>query len=283
MKPAAFEYTAPRSLDEALAALADGGEDAKPLAGGQSLVPLLNMRFLRPSLLVDLNRAGLDGIAAENGAVRVGAMTRQAALERSELVRERLPLVARALPFVGHVATRNRGTVGGSVAHADASAELPLCLVALGGTVVAASPAGRREIPAEDFFVLHYQTTLEPGELLVETVWPARRPGEGFAFEELALRAGDYALSMCAVRLRRDGGVARDVRVALGAVTDRAQLVETGLEGEIWSLPLVREAAQAVARALEPAGSIHATPAYLRHVTAVLVERALLAAREDAA
>ena len=225
MKPAAFEYTAPRSLDEALAALADGGEDAKPLAGGQSLVPLLNMRFLRPSLLVDLNRAGLDGIAAENGAVRVGAMTRQAALERSELVRERLPLVARALPFVGHVATRNRGTVGGSVAHADASAELPLCLVALGGTVVAASPAGRREIPAEDFFVLHYQTTLEPGELLVET----------------------------------------------------------GLEGESWSLPLVREAAQAVARALEPAGSIHATPAYLRHVTAVLVERALLAAREDAA
>ena len=283
MKPAAFEYVAPRSLDEALAALADGGDDAKPLAGGQSLVPLLNMRFVRPSLLVDLNRAGLDGIAAENGSVRVGATTRQAALERSDAARERLPLVAQALPFVGHTATRNRGTVGGSVAHADASAELPLCLVALGGAVVAASTAGRREIPAEQFFVLHYQTTLEPGELLVETVWPARGAGEGSAFEELALRAGDYALSMCAVRLRRAGDVARDVRVALGAVTDRPQLVPAGLDGQALTPETAREAAHAVAAEVDPAGSIHATPEYLRHVTAVLVERALLAAWEDAA
>ncbi len=143
MKPPAFDYVRAESLAEALAALAEGGPDAKPIAGGQSLVPALNLRLVRPSLLVDLNRAGLDGVSA-NGMLRVGATTRQAALSRDDRVH---PLVRSALPFVGHFVTRNRGTVGGSIAHADGAAELPLCLVALDGLVVVDGPDGRREIP----------------------------------------------------------------------------------------------------------------------------------------
>ena len=270
MKPVAFEYVAARSVEEAVRALAEGGDDAKPIAGGQSLVPALNMRLVRPSLLVDVNRAGLDGIVHENGSVRIGATVRQAALEGDARVCERLPLVALALPHVGHVVTRNRGTVGGSIAHADGSAELPLCLVTLGGSVVAEGPNGRREIPADDFFVTHYLTTLQPGELVVETVWPAR---EGpFAFVELALRAGDYALAMVAVS---------GTTVTVGAVTDRptilhevGALIADGNPGD----ELAREAGALAAGLVDPSGTVHATPEYLRHLTGVLVEQALRSA-----
>ncbi len=275
MKPAPFGYVAARSPEEALAALAEGGEDAKPLAGGQSLVPALNLRLLRPELLVDLNRAGLDGIERSNGTVRVGATTRQAELGRSPHAH---PLVREALPYVGHVVTRNRGTVGGSVAHADGAAELPLCLVALGGEVVAATTAGRRTFPAEELFVTHYTTTLRPGELLVETIWPAPREGERAAFEELALRAGDYALSMAAVVCRVTDGVVRDARVVVGAVTDRPTVLhEVGalLEGTAVTDELAREAGALSATLVDPPGGIHASPSYLRHVTGVLVERAV--------
>ena len=266
MKPVAFDYVAARSLAEALAALAEGGDDAKPIAGGQSLVPALNMRLIRPTRLVDLNRAGLDGLARENGSLRVGATVRQVALERSP---ETHPLVREALAHVGHVGTRNRGTVGGSIAHADGGAELPLCLAALGGTIVVEGPAGRREIAPADFFVTHYLTTLVPGELVVETVWPAARAGEGVAFEELALRAGDYALSMVAVC---------GTTVAVGAVTDRPTVLdEVGamLAGNDASEELAREAGALAATLVDPPGHIHASPAYLKHLTGVLVERAL--------
>jgi len=275
VKPVPFRYVVARSLEEALAALAEGGDDAKPLAGGQSLVPALNLRLLRPELLVDLNRAGLDGIVRENGSVRVGATTRQAELERSPHAH---PLVREALPFVGHVVTRNRGTVGGSVAHADGAAELPLCLVALGGEVVAEGPDGRRTFPAEELFVTHYTTTLLPGELLVETVWPAPGGGERSAFEELALRGGDYALAMAAAVLRHDQGVIREARVAVGAVTDHPTAlaeVEALLVGNAPSDELAHEAGALAATLVDPAGGIHATPAYLRHLTGVLVERAI--------
>jgi carbon-monoxide dehydrogenase medium subunit len=218
VKPAPFEYVRAESLDEALAALVEGGEDAKPIAGGQSLVPALNLRLVRPTLLVDLNRAGLDVVTA-NGALTVGATTRQAALASDLHVH---PLVREALPFVGHFVTRNRGTVGGSIAHADGAAELPLCLVALDGKVVVHGPAGRREIPAGEFFVTHFTTALVAGELVVETVWPLAEPGETAAFEELALRAGDFAQSMVAVVLRRGAdGVVLRAAVAVGAVSER--------------------------------------------------------------
>lgn len=270
MKPAPFLYARARTVDEALSLLAEHGEDAKPLAGGQSLVPLLNMRLARPSALVDLNRVeGLDRIAVESGAVRVGAIVRQSALEASVEARARLPLVAQALPFLGHFATRNRGTVGGSIAHADAAAELPVCLACLAGSVVAAGPAGRRELAADDFFLTHFTTALEPAELLVETVWPAARPGEGFAFEELALRHGDYALAMVACVVR--GGRAR---VTLGSVCDRPTSLDLPLEP--------REAGETAAAAVDPSGSIHATPEYRRRLVATLVARAVERAARDA-
>jgi CO/xanthine dehydrogenase FAD-binding subunit len=263
VKPPPFRFVAAHSLDEAVAALAEGGADAKPIAGGQSLVPALNMRLVRPTVLVDLNHAGLDGIAQENGHVRVGATTRQAELQRSDLAH---PLARRALPFVGHLVTRNRGTVGGSIAHADASAELPLCLVGLGGTVV----TDRREIPAAEFFVTHFTTALEPGELVTATLWPTRAGPSAFA--ELALRAGDYALAAVAVC---------GTTVAVGAVTDRPTVLEEVgalLAGAEPSPELAREAGALAARLVDPPGHLHASAAYLRHATGVLVERALKAA-----
>ena len=281
MKPPPFEYVAAQSLEEALAALAEGGEDAKPIAGGQSLVPALNMRLVRPTLLVDLNHAGLDGIDA-NGVVRIGATARQAHVERDPRAH---PLLREALPFVGHYVTRNRGTVGGSIAHADGSAEIPVCLAALGGTVGIAGPSGWREVAAPAFFVTHYLTTLQPGELVVETCWPLPAAGEGAAFEELALRAGDYALSMVAVVLRREGDVARDVRVVVGAVADRPTPLPraaAALEGEEVTPGLARQAGEEAAASIEPPGTIHATTEYLRSVTATLVARAALRAWERA-
>ncbi len=268
MKPAPFEYVRPETLEEALAELARGGEDAKPLAGGQSLVPLLNMRLLRPSLLVDLNRvAGLDEIHAGNGVVRVGATVRQASLQG-------LPLVDEALPHVGQHVTRNRGTVGGSIAHADAAGELPLCFAALGGTVVAAGPAGRRELEADAFFLTHFTTALEPGELVVETVWPSARAGEGYAFEELALRHGDYALAMVACVARADRDRVVSLRVALGSVTDRPTLLDAPLDP--------REAGEAAAAACDPVGTMHASSEYLRALVRTLVERAAARASRNA-
>jgi CO/xanthine dehydrogenase FAD-binding subunit len=275
VKPVAFSYVAVDSLEEALAALADGGEDAKPLAGGQSLVPALNMRLVRPSLLVDLNRAGLDGIRRVGDVVHVGATTRQRTLERSP---DAHPLLREALPYVGHVGTRNRGTVGGSIAHADGSAELPVCLLALGGAAVAEGPAGRRQVDADALFVTHYTTTLAAGEIVVETVWPVPADGERCAFEEMALRAGDYALSMAAVVLRHADGVVADARVAVGAVTDRPTRlaeVEAVVAGEPVTDALAAEAGALAAALVDPHGTIHASPAYLRRLTGTLVERAV--------
>lgn len=274
MKPASFDYVRAESLDEALAALAEGGDDAKPIAGGQSLVPALNLRLVRPTLLVDLNHAGLDGVAA-NGALTVGATTRQAALVRDERVH---PLVREALPFVGHFVTRNRGTVGGSIAHADGAAELPLCFVALDGKVVVDGPSGRRVIAADEFFVTHFTTALGAGELVVETVWPLVATGESCAFEELALRAGDFAQSMVAVALRRgaDGRVV-DASVAVGAVSDRPirlRDVETLLVGTSGA-EAARDAGSLAASLVDPPGSIHASARYLRALTGALTTRAI--------
>jgi 2-furoyl-CoA dehydrogenase FAD binding subunit len=265
MKPARFEYVRPETLEEALAALAENGDEAKVLAGGQSLVPALNMRLLRPAVLVDVNRIpGLDSIDEVDDEVRVGALVRQVAMERSPLVRSRVPLAAEALPHVGHFVTRNRGTVGGSIAHADAAAELPLALVATTGTIVAASTRGRRTIPADEFFLGPYATALEPDELVVETIWPRAGDGMVFAFEEFAQRAGDYALAMTAVCVQGD-----ELRVAVGSVVDRPTLLEVDPE----------HPGESAAAQVEPWGSIHASPAYLKQLVRVLVDRAVTGAR----
>ena len=277
MKPASFEYVRAGSVEEALAALADGGDDAKPLAGGQSLVPALTMRLVRPTVLVDVNHAGLGEIAA-NGALRIGATVRQAALGGDERVH---PLVRQALPFVGHFVTRNRGTVGGSIAHADGAAELPLCLAVLDAGVVVESRRGRREVAAPDLFVTHFLTTLAPGELVVETVWPLARDGETSAFEELALRTGDFAQSMAAVVLRRDDGVIVEARVGVGAVTDRPTRlpeVEALLVGSSGD-DAAAEAGALAARLVDPPSTTHASSGYLRSLTGTLVRRAIERAR----
>jgi CO/xanthine dehydrogenase FAD-binding subunit len=264
VKPAPFEYVRPKSLDETVAALADGADDAKVLAGGQSLVPALNMRLLRPGLLVDVNRVqGLDAVVAQNGALRVGATVRQA---DPKLFAH--PALAAVLPHVGHTATRNRGTVCGSVAHADAAAELPVALVACSGSAVAVSARGRREIGADEFFLGPFTTALTPDELLVETVWPRPQDGDGFAFDELAQRGGDFALCMAAARVRGD-----ELRVVIGSVTPTPTVLEVDPE----------RPGESAAAQVEPWGSIHASPAYLRHLVRVLVDRVVARAREQAA
>ena len=264
MKPAPFEYVRPESLDEALSSLAAGGDEAKILAGGQSLVPALNMRVLRPSLLVDVNRvAGLDDVTSDNSTVRVGATVRQA---DPRLLTH--PALAAVLPHVGHTVTRNRGTVCGSIAHADAAAELPLALVATRGFAVATSTRGRREIPADELFRGPYTTVLEPDELLLETVWPLLDDADGFAFDELAQRGGDYALCMAAAHVRGD-----QLRVVVGAVTPVPAVLEVDRE----------RPGESAAAQVEPWGSIHASPEYLRHLVRVLVDRVVAQAAERAA
>src|SRR5207248_1554806 len=235
------------------------GGEAKVLAGGQSLVPALNMRVVRPTALVDINHVfELDNMAETDGALAVGALVRQA-----DARLRRHPLLAQALPHVGHYVTRNRGTVCGSVAHADAAAELPLCLVLACGTVVAASARGRREIAAADLYVGPYMTTLAPDELLVETRWPL--DGWSFAFEELAQRHGDYALCIAAAACR-DG----ELRVAVGAVTAaRTALLEVDPE----------RPGESAAAQVEPWGNLHASPPYQRQLVRVLVDRAVSRAR----
>jgi len=263
VKPAPFAYVRPDAVDEALAALSEGGDDAKVLAGGQSLVPALNMRVLRPSVLVDVNRVtGLDEVERREGALAVGATVRQA-----DRRLHAHPALASVLPHVGHTVTRNRGTVCGSVAHADAAAELPLVLVAFGGTAVACSARGRREVAAEELVVGPYTTSLAPDELMVETIWPLPAEGEGFAFEELTQRGGDFALCTAAARVGPGG-----LRVVVGAVTAVPTVLEVDPE----------HPGESAAEQVEPWGSVHASPAYLRHLVRVLVDRAVERARQAA-
>jgi 2-furoyl-CoA dehydrogenase FAD binding subunit len=260
VKPVAFRYERPGSVEEAVALLAEHGDEAKVLAGGQSLVPALNMRVARPSVIVDVNRLPLGDVSCENGSWRVGALVRQA--DRRLLDH---PLLAEAIPYVGHFATRNRGTVAGSLTHADASAELPLCLALLGGSVV--TSAGR-DIGAGDLFVTHWTTSIEPTELVVESSWPAPEPGVGYAFCELAQRHGDFALCAAAAVARGD-----ELRVAVGAVVDRPTVLEVDPDAP----------GESAAAQVEPYGNLHASAAYLRNLVRVLVDRAAARARERAA
>jgi carbon-monoxide dehydrogenase medium subunit len=271
VKPAPFKYIRAESAEHAVETLRAHGDEAKILAGGQSLVPALNMRLVRPGVLMDLNSAaGLDGITEENGSLRIGALVRQAAAQRSELVRTGCPLLAESLPLVGHVVTRNRGTVCGSIAHADSAAELPLALVALGGEVV----TSRRSIPAAEFFVTHFTTALEPDELVVATSWPRLGPGWGCAFEEFAVRHGDFALASAACVLHVEEGHVAEARLAVGSVTDRPELVDVSpLLGQAVDVEAARSIATALAASIDPPPNLHGSPEYRRHLIEVLVER----------
>ena len=286
MKPAPFEYAAPTRLDEAVAALAEG-EDAKVLAGGQSLVPLLAMRLATPALLVDLNRIpGLDEVRFEDGTLEMGAMTRERNVEELPGLAARCPMIAEAVALIGHVAIRNRGTVGGSLAHADPAAEWPALLLALDGEVEATGPAGTRTIGARDLFVTYFTTSLEPTEILTRVRLRLPPPGAGSAFAEFSRRHGDFALAGAGAVLTLDAdGTVADARLALIGVREtavRAELAEELLRGERPTDEAIRAAAEAVDEALNPVSDVHASAEFRRHLAKVMARRALLAARARA-
>ena len=282
MKPAAFDYHAPATLAEAVQIIGDA-EDARVLAGGQSLVPMLAIRLAQPQVLVDLNGIPeLGYIRRDNGHVAIGAMTRQRQVEQDPLIRQAVPVLAAAVEQVGHVTIRNRGTVGGSVAHADPAAELPTVMVGLRASLVVTGPAGSRVVPAAEFFQSYFTTSLQPGEILTELRVPVSPPRTGWAFEELARRHGDFAVAavMATTTLAADGriAVARLAIAGAGPTPIAATAAEAALVGHEPSAAVITEAAAAVAAASQPVDDIHGTADYRRHVVAVLARRALSAA-----
>lgn len=293
MKPAPFEYVAPRTLDDAMRALARGGPDAKVLAGGQSLVPLLNFRLARPSLLVDLNRVpGLSYITPRDGGVAIGAMTRQATLERDARLAREYPLLVEALACVGHLAIRARGTLGGSLAHADPAAELPAVAVCLDARLTLAGPRGRRTVRAQDFFQGYLTTALAPDDILVECWFPpspsqmhSEGARAGQAWLEFARRHGDFALVGVGVALTvGEGDHVTDARIVLTGVGGRpfrAREAETVLVGGLIA-DRASAAANAVHAAIDPDADIHATREYRAHLATVLTERAIRLAHQRA-
>jgi CO/xanthine dehydrogenase FAD-binding subunit len=280
MKPPLFDYRSPSSLDEALALRSQYRDDSAVLAGGQSLMPMLNLRLARPEVLIDLGRvAEVAGITELDGGVSLGAMTRQRHAERSDLIRERAPLVQQALAHVGHPAIRNRGTVGGSLAHADPAAELPAVCIALDAELVARSATAERTIAAEDFYVGFMTTALAPDELLVEVRIPAPGGTSGTAFLEIARRHGDFALVGVAAAIALDGeGVITDARLVftgVGLQPVRAHEAEASLRGTPAGTDAFAAAAKLVPAALQPRADAHASSEYRRRVAGVLARRAL--------
>jgi carbon-monoxide dehydrogenase medium subunit len=281
MKPAPFEYLAPDSLDAALEALAGSGGDAKLLAGGQSLIPVMNFRLAQPAFLVDLNRIReLDYVREEAGGLRIGAMTRQRILERDPLVARLSPLLAETMPFIAHPQIRNRGTVGGSLAHADPAAELPAVAVALDARFRLRRSAGERWVEARDFFNGLFSTVLEPDEMLVEVALPASPPRTGWAFLEVARRHGDYAQVGVAARVTLDdAGKCREARLVYLSVGDgpvEARGAARLLAGTDGGGEAIAAAADKASRdEMDPTGDIHASSDFKRHLARVVTGRAL--------
>jgi CO/xanthine dehydrogenase FAD-binding subunit len=283
MKPAPFEYVRAASLADALETLHQRGDDAKVLAGGQSLVPLMNFRLARPAVLVDLNGlADLAFIRPEPGALAVGAMTRQRAIEKSAVVRERAPLLAEATPWIGHLPIRTRGTLGGSLVHADPAAEYPVVMAALDAEFTLARKGGTRRVGAADFFETYLSTTIAPDEILTEIRVPDLPPGAAVAFLEISRRHGDFAIvaAAVAVDLDRAGRIAH-ARIALGGVGPkpvRGRAAERMLAGQRPTAALVAEAAASVRAETDPPEDIHASTEYRREMSSVFTRRALTAA-----
>jgi aerobic carbon-monoxide dehydrogenase medium subunit len=287
MKPAPFDYHRPDTLDEALELIAELGSDAKALAGGQSLVPAMNFRLARPSALVDLNwlapLAAIDQTA--DGGLRIGAMTRQRAVERSPAVAERSPLLFEAMPWIAHPQIRNRGTMGGSLAHADPAAELPAVMVALDARMILQSRSATRTVPAQGFYTGLLSTVLGADELLTAIEIPPRSVRAGGAFLEVARRHGDFALVGVAVELVVDAGTCRSARIALLSVGDGPVLATSAMAAVAGTIPdatRIEDAARAVEDDIDPPSDIHASAAYRRHLAKVLVRRALTRAVERA-
>ncbi len=281
MKPAPFDYFAPTELSEALALLAQHGESAKILAGGQSLMPMLNMRLATPQIVIDINRiAALEHITPRSGGgLAIGALTRQRRLERTALVREQHPVLAAALPLIGHFQTRNRGTFGGSLVHADPAAELPAVCVALEADFVVQKATGQRVIAAEDFYVTYLTTAIEPDELLTEIRLPAWPYGWGWDVQEICRRAGDFALVGAVAMLRVNADdvcqAARLVLFGVDGVPLRVAQAEAALVGRRVEGEALREVEQLVMAQLDPESDLHASAAYRKEVGGVVARRTL--------
>ena len=283
MKPAWFDYYAPRELNEALDILADAGQDGRVLAGGQSLMPMLNLRILSPAVVVDINRIeALNGLHAGEDRLTVGALVRHADLLRSAEVRRGWPLLAEATRQVAHMAIRNRGTVCGSVSHNDPAAEHPSVLVTMGGTVVIAGKAGRRELAAEKFFTGTLSNALEPGEMVVQMRYPRPPARTGSAFAEFARRLGDFAIAGAAATLTMRDETCEHARITILGMSQGpfgAHGAEQALTGRRLGPKECKdgfaEAAAKVAAEVNPADDVHASSSYRRHLAGVLAQRAL--------
>lgn len=281
MKPAPFEYHAPVSLEQALELKAQSGEDAKLLAGGQSLVPAMNFRVVQPGVLIDLNRVSeLSYIREEKKAIRVGAMARERHLEFDPVIEKRAPLLHEAVPFIAHPQIRNRGTIGGSLVHADPAAELPVLMLALNARMKAKNISRERWIEAKDFFVGMFTTALEPDEILVEIEIPFMPPRAGWSFMEVAPRAGDYALMGVAAQVTLDeAGKCKEARLVYlnaGEPPLEAREATQLLEGEPPNDILIEEtAALASEKEINPFGNVHASAEFQRHLAKVLTKRTL--------
>jgi carbon-monoxide dehydrogenase medium subunit len=272
VKPAPFAYRKARSLDEAIALLSEHGESARLLAGGQSLIAALNMRLSAPKLLIDINGIdGLDRVARKDGQLEIGALVRYAAAERSREISEFVPLIALALPHIAHPAIRNRGTFGGSMAFADPAAELPACLLALGGEVELAGAGGRRTVKADEFFKGLYETAISPAEVLTAIRIPPATAQSRYGFAEFARRRGDYAMVGLAASARADAGRLTDVRLAyfgVGPTPLRAKSAEAALANGS-----VEDAVTALARDLDPPDDVQANSRVKKHLAGVLLRR----------
>jgi carbon-monoxide dehydrogenase medium subunit len=281
MKPPPFRYERPATLEDALALLAEHGDDAKVLAGGQSLLPLMALRLATPPILIDIGRIdGLDAIDVADDGVAIGALVRHAAAEESETLAEHVPLVHAAMPFIGHRAIRNRGTVCGSLAHGDPAAEMPAVALAAGAVMVAASVRGERDIDAADFFRGYLDTALGDDELLVGVRFPVVPAGARSSVTEIARRHGDYALVGLAAQVVVDSGSVTAAALSfLGAadVPVRVEAAESRLIGSELSATVIEQAAATVTAQLDPPADIHATASYRRHIAGVLTRRALTA------
>jgi CO/xanthine dehydrogenase FAD-binding subunit len=282
MKPPAFDYIAAESIAMAVKALAQAGDDGKIIAGGQSLVPMLNFRMLRPSILVDINRiAGLDVIEETSETIRIGALTRHYQLETSPLVARHLPVLSCAMTHVAHLAIRNRGTIGGSLAHADPAAELPMMALLLDAELRIVSASAERAVAARDFFLDALTVDLTPSEIITGIVLPKLPPHTGWGFEEVARRHGDFALAAVAATLTVSGGAIEQARIALtgvGAKALRATEAEGLLMGHALETDLTDRIIETVRAAIEPETDLHASSDYRRHLAGVLTGRALAAA-----
>jgi CO/xanthine dehydrogenase FAD-binding subunit len=286
MKPVDFDYERPASVAELCRRLAELKGDAKIIAGGQTLVPLLAMRLARPAFLLDINRiAALDFIALRDGALAIGACTRQAAALADDTLRTSAPLLAKALRFVGHVQTRNRGTIGGSLANADPAAEIGLAALALDAEVRAASVASERSVALQKFFRGPMETALAPDDCLTELRVPIWQGAVGTGFQEVSVRHSDFALAAAAVQVMVEGGRCRRIAISIGGA-DATALRATEAEARLLGCALderdLDEAGDLAAKSVTPLADPHASPRYRRRIVAALVKRALAEARDEA-